>query len=146
VAGNRSRRKGSNAELELARLIFDELGIRLQRKLEQVRSGGWDLELHPDESGPVAEQLGRYAIECKRAATASPATVAGWWRQAVAQAAAAYRTPCLAYRQDRQGWLFVVPLQELNRDMPMAAADSLDYCATLTLRGWAALVRESGPL
>jgi len=146
VAGNHSRRKGSSAELELARLIHEELGIRMQRQLDQPRSGGWDLELHPDELGPVAEQIGRYAIECKRAATASPATVAGWWRQAWAQAAAAHRAPCLAYRVDRQGWLFVVPLQELDRTLPAATGDNLDFCAVLTLRGWAALVRESAGL
>jgi hypothetical protein len=65
-------------------------------------------------------------------------------RQASAQAAAVYRIPCLAYREDRQGWLFVVPMQELHRDMPAATAEGLDYCATLTLLGWAALVREGG--
>jgi hypothetical protein len=126
VSGNHSRRKGSSAELELAHLIRDELGIRLQRRVGQSRSGGHDLDIHPDEHGPVAAQLARYAIECKRAAKVSPRLVVGWWRQAVAQAAAAYRVPCLAYRQDRQGWSFVVPLQELNRDMPAPTAE-MDY-------------------
>jgi hypothetical protein len=143
MSGNHSRRKGSSAELELAHLIHDELGIRLQRRVEQARSGGHDLDIHPDEHGPVAAQLARYAIEVKRAALVSPALIRGWWRQAVGQAAAAYKVPCLAYRQDRQRWTFVVPLQELNRDMPAPTAE-MDYCATLTLQGWAALVREVG--
>jgi len=144
VAGNHSRRKGSGAELELVRLIHEQLGVRLERRLRQYQSGGWDLEVHPDESGPVVDRLARYAIEVKRAAAVSPAIVAGWWRQAWAQAAAVYRVPCLAYRPDRQGWSFVVPLQELHRHMPAAGADSLDYTCTLTLRGWAALLREGG--
>jgi len=141
MSGNHSRRKGSSAELELARLIHHELDVRMQRRVEQVRSGGYDLEIHPDEHSPVAEQLARYGIECKRAAEVSPHLVVGWWRQTWAQAAAADRVPCLAYRGDRQDWSFVVPLQELHPDMPAAAADSLDCCAALTLRGWAVLVQ-----
>lgn len=142
MSGNTSRRKGAAAELELAKAIHDHLGVRLQRRLEQVRSAGWDLELHPDEDGPVAEQIGRYAIECKRAVSATPVVVAGWWRQCAAQAAAAYRIPCLAYRLDRQDWQFLVPIRELNRDLPMHQTDTTDYCCTLTLPGWCALVRE----
>ena len=141
MAGNHSRRKGSGAELELARLVLDHLGVRLIRRLDQPRAGGHDLEVHPDETGPVAAQIARYALEVKRASTASPAMVASWWRQAAAQATAASRVPCLAYRVDRQGWAFMVPLKELNRAMPNHLTDSADYCATLSLQGWAALIR-----
>ena len=142
MSGNHSRSKGRSGEQELVGLIRDHLGVRMQRRLRQYQTGGWDLEVHPDESGPVAAQLARYAIECKRLARAAPGLLRQHWRQAVRQADASYRRPCLAYRADREGWSFVVPMQLLCRDMPAATADSLDYTCTLTVAGWCALIRE----
>lgn len=140
--GARSRTKGASGELELARLIHDHLGVRLVRRLEQTRAGGHDLEVHPDETGPVADQLRRYAIECKRACTAPPAKVSAWWAQTASQAAASRRVPCLAYRIDRQDWTLVVPMRELAKTMPAWSPDTTDYCAALTLPGWISLIRE----
>jgi Holliday junction resolvase len=61
-----SRAKGASAERELARVIHEHLGVRMVRNLEQYRQGGHDLVPHPDETGPVAAALARYAIEAKR--------------------------------------------------------------------------------
>ncbi len=74
-----SRNKGAGAERELAAVILDELGVRLLRRLEQTRSGGYDLDVHPDETGPVAAQIRRYALEVKRHTKALPAQVRSWW-------------------------------------------------------------------
>lgn len=142
MSGSRSRNKGAGAERELAALIRDHLGVRMQRRLRQYQTGGCDLELHPDEGGPVAAQLARWAVEVKRLSRAAPGLLRRHWRQAVAQAEATDKQPCLAYRADREGWLFVVPMQALCSDMPAATGESLDYTCTLTLAGWCALMRE----
>lgn len=146
MSGSHSRTKGSAAERELIRLIYDELGIRMQRRLDQPRSGGFDLELADTELSVLAERVGRLGIEVKRAAAASPGLILQWWRQTRAQAQAALRTPCLAFRVDRAGWQFVLPLSEINPDMPRTLwfGDSMDGCAVLTLIGWATVMRETG--
>ena len=38
------RRKGADGERELAKLLYDRLGVELKRNLEQSRNGGYDLE------------------------------------------------------------------------------------------------------
>lgn len=135
-----SRCKGAGAERELAAALFDELGVKLVRNLEQSRRGGHDLTLDPGEIGPVAAQLGRYAFEVKRHAKAPPALVKTWWSQAAAQASAAGLVPALAYRPDRGDWRFVLPLVELHPGL--TRAPGVEFTAELSLEGFAALVRE----
>lgn len=67
-----ARNQGASAERELARAIFDELGVRLVRNLEQSRRGGYDLVPDAEATGPLADWLGRCAIEVKRHAKARP--------------------------------------------------------------------------
>ena len=135
-----SRNKGSNAERELAARIHEHLGIRLIRNLEQSRAGGHDLVLAEGETGPVAAALARYAIEAKRHARATPALLAGWWKQAQGQAAEAGLIPALAYRADRAPWRVVLPLSELRPDLP--PWPGVEFTADLSLPAWCALVRE----
>lgn len=87
------RDNGAGAERELAGAIFERLGVRLVRNLEQSRAGGHDLTLAPGERGPVAAALGRFAIEVKRHAGATPAELRAWWIQTETQAEAAGE-PC----------------------------------------------------
>jgi len=135
-----SRGKGAGAERELAAALFDELGVKLVRNLEQSRRGGHDLTLAPGEIGPVAAQLGRYAFEVKRHAKAPPALVKTWWNQAADQASAAGLVPALAYRPDRGDWRVVLPLMELRPGL--TRAPGVEFTAELSLVGFAALVRE----
>lgn len=125
-----SRRKGTDGERELARLLSDELGP-VARNLVQTREGGHDLE---------GLGLTRWALEVKRYSKATPARVSTWWLQAVAQAARARRAPALAYRQDRADWCVVVPLAELRGDL--GDGEGLEWTATLSLPAFCALVRE----
>lgn len=138
----KSRTKGSSGERELAALLFDELGVRLHRRLEQYQRGGCDLAVHPEEAGPVADRLRRLAIEVKRHREASQGLVDRWWQQAVTQAEASGKVPALAYRADRCPWRLVVPLAELHPDLP-ALDGSTAYTAELSVLGFAALVRET---
>lgn len=135
-----SRNKGASAERQLANLIADELGVRLIRNLEQSRSGGHDLIPHPDETGPVARQLARYAIECKRYSKASPGLMKGWWAQAELQSEACGLVPVLAYRADRAAWRFVLPMSELMQELPRWPG--LAYTVEVSVDAFAALVRE----
>ena len=139
--GAGSRRKGAGGEREFAAALHDLLGIRLARRLTQVRGGGHDLEVPEGESGPVAEALARLAIECKRYASAPPASLAAWWSQATRQAEAAGLWPVLAFRADRQPWRVRLPLAALRPDLFPVWHDP-DLTADLPLPAFASLVRE----
>ena len=120
--GSMSRRKGAAGERELFALLEEHLGIAIKRNLEQTRGGGAD-----------SYDLPGYAIEVKRV---EQLAVDRWWSQAVMQAGRAI--PVLAYRQSRQPWRFVVPLEwvqgfEMTRP---------EYVATLGLHEFVYLVRE----
>ena len=54
MTGRMSRNKGAAGERELAKILADELGIEVQRKLGQDRDGGDDI------------QVGKYRLEVKR--------------------------------------------------------------------------------
>jgi Holliday junction resolvase len=128
--GGLSRRKGASGERELARLLAEELGP-VARNLMQTREGGHDLD------GPG---LGRWALEVKRYARATPALLAEWWGQAEDQARRAGRTPALAFRENRAPWAVLVPLSALAPDLP--AGEGLAWAVALSLPAFAALVRE----
>jgi len=136
-----SRLKGSGAEREFAGLVHDNLGVKLVRRLDQSRGGGFDLELAPNQTGPVAETLAGLAIEVKRYSTITPAMMQGFWSQATRQAEAASLTPCLAWRANRHPWCVTVPLSWL---IPGTAGrpDDLEFAATLHLDGFFMAVRE----
>jgi len=136
-----SRAKGANGERELSRAIHGELGVRLIRNLEQSRRGGHDLIVDPDQTGPVAAALDRYAFECKRHSRATPSLLKTWWAQCCDQAAKTAKVPALAYREDRQDWRFRLPLHAVRPDLP--ETDGLDWTADLSLSGFCLLIRES---
>ena len=104
-----SRAKGKTGELEFARLIEQRTGVKLTRNLTQTRQGGHDLIV---SGGPaaLAQFLGQFAVEVKRAKTAPPAIRAAWWDQTCKQAERAGLVPLLAHRRDREGWLIAIPL------------------------------------
>ena len=104
-----SRAKGKAGELEFAKLIEQRTGVKLTRNLAQTRQGGHDLIV---SGGPaaLAQFLGQFAIEVKRAKTATPVVRYGWWTQTVRQAERAGLVPLLAHRRDREGWLIAIPL------------------------------------
>jgi hypothetical protein len=138
--GKAQRENGAAGERELARALYDELGVKLSRRLEQTRGGGFDLAPAPDQTGPVVEVLARYAFEVKRHAMATPALLRAWWAQAEAQATAAGLVPALAYRPDRGAWRFVLPLAALRPDL--TRAPGVEFTADLSLPAFCTIVRE----
>lgn len=128
------RAKGASAEREFAGLIYDWSGVRLIRNLEQTRSGGHDLIVHPDEVGPVADAFRALAIECKRYQSVTEANIQTWWKQAITQADQAGLMPILAYRANRASWRVVVPISHIGHHL--CQSNQLNYTATLGIEGF----------
>ena len=136
-----SRQKGASSEREFASLIFDHLGIKLVRVLDQSRGGGFDLAPAPNQEGPVVDAVRGLAIECKRYGNITPHLMSRFWAQAVRQAEAAGLIPALAWRADRQPWKVTIPLCWLAG---MGESKEIEYAVTLSVEGFALAVRERG--
>ena len=132
--GTMQRNKGAKGERELARVLWEHLGVELRRNLDQSRTGGHDLIAMG--YSPAAVTMRRFALEVKRRYLIKPADIAAWWHQATEQADRAGLIPALAYRADHRPWRIVIPLASIREDLPG------DQTATLTVEGFAALVRE----
>lgn len=119
--GNSQRRKGKDAELELAEKLRERLGVKVERNLNQNREGGYDLKGLP------------VALEVKRREALSLTT---WWEQAVEQAVGTRKLPVLAWRQNRQPWRFRVPLPFFGAYGPMSVwiqPKTLEHTADIDL-------------
>jgi hypothetical protein len=135
-----SRAKGAGAEREFAGLVRDWTGVRLIRNLEQTRSGGHDLIVHPDETGHAADAFRRLAIECKRYQTVTDGNLQKWWDQALTQAEQSELIPILTYRANRSPWRVVVPMGLVN---PILNQNSqLNYTATLSIEAFCLVIME----
>jgi Holliday junction resolvase len=94
--GRSERRKGAEAERELAQILSDELGFVVKRKLGQARDSGDDI------------QVGKFRIEAKRRETlALPA----WCRQ-IEEHCQPGEVPVVAYRTNGQPWRIVLKLED----------------------------------
>lgn len=138
-----SKAKGASAEREFSSEVHQWTGIKLIRNLEQSRSGGFDLIVHPDEVGAVSNAFRTLAIECKRYGKVTPGLIAAWWKQTRLQAEPDQLYPVLAYRADRTEWRVVTPLSLINPDLPRSL--ELDSTATMALPAFCAVVRELTP-
>ena len=124
------RRKGARGEREFCKVLAEHLGESVSRQLGSARDGGPDLLLGD-----------AWAVEIKRG---ERVRLADWWTQACEQAAAFYRYPALAYRQARQPWQVLVPLDIVLWGIrTWDHADALDWTATLSVAGFATVIREA---
>lgn len=94
MTGRMSRNKGAAGERELAKILADELGVEVKRKLGQARDGGDDI------------QIGKFHLEVKR----REALRLDDWCEQVESAAPAGEWPVVVYRRNGQPWRAVVPL------------------------------------
>ncbi len=129
-----SRSKGAGAEREIITILYEQLGVKLARNLEQSRNGGYDLIPEP---GSLLEP---YAIEIKRYTKLSNALIKGFWLQTVKQAEAAKKTPVLLFREDRAEWKSVIPLYSINPNL--STSTEIDDCAIVSLSTFCQIVRE----
>ena len=93
------RKKGSDGELELCRRLQPFFPNTLQRNLEQVRSGGADVDgAHP------------FVIECKRVQDTGLGNKNAWWRQVKAAVTdPIQKIPVVAFRPNKAKWRYLVP-------------------------------------
>lgn len=129
--GRKSRNKGKRGELELCRMLSDNLGGQFSRLLKQYQAA---------QEADIEQLAGPYSIEAKNYSTPNPK---GWWKQALTSAEKRGAIPCLAYKVPRRGWRFVVPIPDAWSSGHQWAKD---YAYTMTLEpdGFYFLVREQG--
>lgn len=122
------RVKGANFERELAKMIYDELGVQTKRDLEQYRASD-----HGDLIG-----LDGWTIEAKRYAhNAGGNFKPEWWAQVTSAANANGTEPVLIFKYDRQPVKCVVFLSSINGEFA-----GKDNVATISFPTWCMLVRE----
>ena len=128
------RMKGATFEREVAGLLFDELGIKFKREIEQYRQADLGDLVPCDGTFP-------FTIECKRYADGYLAKDA-WWDQACAAAKAANLIPSLVYRFDRRPIVCRIPIQAFV----LMSGSELDYgwteTADVTFSAYCMISRE----
>ena len=97
------RNKGASFEREVAKMLFDELGITFKRDLEQYRAGDHGDLIPDDDSFP-------FVLELKRYAGGPVGGQAGWWEQVCKAANRENKMPALLYKYDRKPIRCVLPL------------------------------------
>jgi hypothetical protein len=95
------RRKGSGGEREVCRLLEDEFGTPVARKLGQARNGGNDIDLPP------------FCIEVKRRGNIA---LHDWMSQAET-ACKPGEIPMVLARGDGEAWMVIVPWRVAARWM-----------------------------
>lgn len=100
------RQKGAAAEREIAKLLFDELGMTFKRDLEQYRAADHG-DLICDEPFPFVIEVKRYKAGC--------APQPAWWDQVCAAAKSAGLLPLLVYKYNHQQWKWRMPAEAVMR-------------------------------
>lgn len=130
MSGAKSRRKGKRGELEVVKMLRDNLGGAYNRNYKQFAQA---------QHGDIEQLVGPYSLEVKNCAKLN---LRAWWQQAVAAAEKRGAVPCLAYKIARSGWRFVVPMPEAWASGHQWARD-LQYTMTLYPEGFFLRVREA---
>jgi len=126
------RTKGQAGERECAALIADLTGWKVTRRVRN-HAGDSDLVGVPG-----------WSVEVKRHRTAGRADVAGWWRQACAQAGE--QIPVLFYRLDRDSWRAVWPVAVGLHLQNACQWSGYEWTVEGSVEAWAAVARDVGEL
>jgi Holliday junction resolvase len=97
------RNKGASYEREIAKMLFDELGIGFKRDLEQYRAGAHADLIADDPDFP-------FTLELKRYKDGKVGGSPSWWAQVEVAAEREGKIPCLIYKYDRKQNRCVMPL------------------------------------
>ena len=97
------RVKGASFEREVARMLYDELGITFKRDLRQYQESGHGDLIADDPDWPFELELKRYA----KGPISGPDA---WWEQVRVAAEKSGKRPALIYKYDRQPIRVVVDL------------------------------------
>ena len=106
------RNKGAAFEREIAKMLFDELGVGFKRDIEQYRAADHGDLICDDPTFPFSLELKRYAQ--------GYTFRKDWWQQCRKAAEAHGKEPALVYKYDRQ------PIQVVLRMAFITQDDSYD--------------------
>ena len=98
-----SRTKGASYERTIAQQLFNELGIKFKRDLEQYRAGA-----HADLIADDPDFC--FTLELKRYKDGPIGGSPSWWQQVEVAAEREFKLPCLIYKYDRKPDRCVIPL------------------------------------
>jgi len=124
--GKMQRTKGQAGEREFAKLIFEQTGIEVNRRIEQTRDSGHDLDFMD------------YAIEVKRA---KELKLSSWWEQTVTNALEVGKIPVLAYRLDNNKWKVVMSFRHTLNAFADCNMHDLEKIVEFRADGWFDYVR-----
>lgn len=96
--GKRNRQRGQEGEREVAQLLTDSLGYKVNRLLGQERDKGADILTKP------------YRWEIKRRKKIG--LIYEWMDEAKDSLKDASERPVIAFRADGKGWLVAMPIEE----------------------------------
>ena len=100
--GRLAKNRGSSFELDMARQLFDELGITFKRNLEQVRTAGLGDLVPDDASFP-------FSLELKRRRSGNGIPPGAWAQSIEASDVQSGIYPAVIYRYDHRKPRCVVP-------------------------------------
>ncbi len=122
-----SRNKGAQFERDVAKRLYQLLGVNFARDLDQYRQADHGDLTADDPDFP-------FVIECKRYA-AGTGCMPGWWDQAWRAAQRTDLLPCVIYKYDRRDIRCVIPLGAVF-------ACHHDYTIEVDLETFAYICRE----
>ena len=96
--GKRNRQRGQEGEREIANILTDALGYKVNRLLGQERDKGADILTKP------------YRWEIKRRKRIG--LIYDWLEEAQNSLQDASERPVIAFRADGKGWLVAMPIEE----------------------------------
>ena len=121
-----SRRKGANFELQVCRLIKQNLNIEARRNLDQYQSSGMADIIIPG-----------WSIECK-AYQKGTTYKSKWWRQTKAAALTKNLTPVLMYKFNNFPIKCVIQIKTLTKNF----GSDPDLLCEVSIDTWFYIVRE----
>ncbi len=133
--GSLAKHRGSSFELEIARLLEMELGIKFQRNLEQTRTAGHS-DLVPDDADFP------FSLELKRRRAGNFIPAGAWWQAQIASSLHDGSFPCVVYRYDRLAPRAVVPFSAIVEAETGTKTHNNEDQADLSFTAFCKLTRE----
>lgn len=133
--GRLAKNRGSSFELDMARQLFDELGITFKRNLEQVRTAGLGDLVPDDASFP-------FSLELKRRRSGNGIPPGAWAQSIQASDVQAGFYPAVIYRYDHRKPRCVVPYSAIAEGETGLQTKNIHDKADISFPRFCKLTRE----